>query len=110
MRDGVWEGWSAGKSRQPDNHTHAIPFNGSTPIAPALHHSTPCGPRVFRLAPPRQSAMRDPTMQKSPCSSLFQDIPAFAPGGRGVSNGYFYTAVSARPATIAPVAARGISG
>src|SRR5882724_12490824 len=32
---------------------------------------------------PRQSAMRDPTIQKSPCSSLFQDIPAFAPGGEG---------------------------
>ena len=32
---------------------------------------------------PRQSAMRDPTNQKSPCSSLFQDIPAFAPGGEG---------------------------
>ena len=42
---------------------------------------------------PRQSAMRDPTNQKSPCSSLFQDIPAFAPGGEGVSDGEFYTAI-----------------
>src|SRR5882724_3289182 len=33
--------------------------------------------------PPRQSAMLDTTNQKSPCSSLFQDIPAFAPGGEG---------------------------
>src|SRR5882724_8804795 len=60
--------------------------------------STRAPPRVFRLAPASRPCWIPPFKKaRVPAySRIFQPLP---PGGRGVSNGEFYTALSARPAT-----------